>query len=232
MNYNTAAFKQAITKAQEMQPYTWQGLTDEQKTKFKSKGPWELFLNQEVGMRWDASWSVPGYTKDAQFNWDFIGIPGGNQALVADAIVVGKTTKNVAAAYDFAKWLTFSKAAWAKEAEVAKGMNIAPKMPVSIDAASLETYKSFVNKPGIQAALANLDNSLVESLAKVVPGYINARWEGKPGIDIGADKDVNVGFIIGNAISGKFKFEDYAPQLQEFSNKQLSDAVAAMKMAQ
>ncbi len=232
MNYNTAAFKQAITKAQEMQPYTWQGLTDEQKTKFKSKGPWELFLNQEVGMRWDASWSVPGYTKDAQFNWDFIGIPGGNQALVADAIVVGKTTKNIAAAYDFAKWLTFSKAAWAKEAEVAKGMNIAPKMPVSIDAASLETYKGFVNKPGIQAALANLDNSLVESLAKVVPGYINARWEGKPGIDIGADKDVNVGFIIGNAISGKFKFEDYAPQLQEFSNKQLSDAAAAMKMAQ
>lgn len=229
MNYNSAAFKGAIAKATEMLPYTWQGLTDEQKTKFKSKGPWELFINQEVGMRWDASWGLPGIIKDAKFNWDFVGIPGGNQALVADVIVVGKTTRNLEAAYDFARWQTFSKEAWNKEAELAKAMGSAPKMPVSIDADSLARYKEFIgDKPGINAALDNLDKSLVESLAKVVPGYINARWEGKPGIDIGSDKDVNVGYIIGNALSGKFKFEDYSAKLEEFANKQLADAAASM----
>ncbi len=42
-------------------------------------------------------------------------------------------------------------------------------MPVAVDEASLELYKEFVdNKPGVLAALNNLDNSLVESLAKIV----------------------------------------------------------------
>ncbi|MEJ5312723.1 MAG: extracellular solute-binding protein, partial [Anaerolineae bacterium] len=182
----------AVAKAGEMKPHTWQGLTDEQKKNFKSQGPWELFLNQEVGARWDASWNVPNYVQNATFDWDFIGIPGGNQALVLDIIVVSKTTSNLEEAYKFAKWMTFSTEAYAKEAELARAMGSAPKLPVAMDDASLELYKTFVDKPGVIAALQNLDNSLVESLAKIVPGYINARWEGKPGIDIGEDKDVNM----------------------------------------
>lgn len=228
MNYNSAAFKEAVAKTGEMKPYTWQGLSEEQLTNFKSTGPWELFLNQEVGMRWDASWAVPGIVQNATFNWDFVGIPGGNQALVADVIVVGKTTENLEAAYDFAKWQTFSKAAWNKEAELAKAMGSAPKMPVSVDAASLDVYKEFLDKPGILAALANLDDSLVESLAKVVPGYINARWEGKPGIDIGEDLDVNMWFMFNFANEGRYKYEDYSARLEEFANQILADAAAEM----
>ena len=226
MNYNSAAFKAGIAKTAEMKPYTWQGLTDEQKTKFKSQGPWELFLNQESGVRWDASWAAPGYIQNATFDWDFIGIPGGNQALVADVMVISKTTANLQEAYNFAKWMSFSKEAYAKEAELAKAVNSAPKMPVSVDPDSIALYKSFVDKPGLLAALDNLDNSLIESLAKIVPGYINARWEGKPGIDIGDDKDVNMGFMFTNATTGRFKYEDYAAQLETFANKTLAEAAA------
>ena len=68
---------------------------------FKSQGPWELFLNQEVGVRWDASWAVPDMVQNATFNWDFVGIPGGNQALVADVMVVSKTAANLEEAYQF-----------------------------------------------------------------------------------------------------------------------------------
>jgi multiple sugar transport system substrate-binding protein len=226
MNYNSAAFKEAIQKEGEMKPYTWQGLTDEQKTNFKSVGPWELFLNQEVGVRWDASWAVPDMVQKAEFNWDFVGIPGGNQALVSDVIVVSQTAPDIQAAYDFAKWMTFSTEAYAKEAELATAMGSAPKMPVSVDDASIELYTSFVDKPGIRTALDNLNDSLVESLAKVVPGYINARWEGKPGIDIGTDLDVNMGYIFSNATAGTFKYEDYSAQLEEYANGILADARA------
>lgn len=228
MNYNSTAFKDAVTTVGEMQPYTWQGLTEEQLANFNSTGPWELFLNQEVGMRWDASWSVPGYVENATFDWDFIGIPGGNQALVSDVIVVSKTTANLEEAYNFAKWMTFSTEAYAKEAELASAMGSAPKMPVSVDEASLELYKEFVDKPGIHQALDNLDNSLIESLAKIVPGYINARWEGKPGIDVGEDLDVNMGFMFSNANNGRYKFEDYSAQLEEFANQILADAAAEL----
>ncbi|GIV63844.1 MAG: ABC transporter substrate-binding protein [Bellilinea sp.] len=228
MNYNSPAFKAAIEKLIELKPYTWQGLTDEQKANFKSVGPWELFLNQEVGVRWDASWNVPNYVQNATFDWDFIGIPGGNQALVLDIIVVSKTASNLEEAYKFAKWMTFSTEAYAKEAELARAMGSAPKLPVAMDEASLELYQSFVDKPGVNAALQNLDNSLIESLAKIIPGYINARWEGKPGIDIGEDKDVNMWYMFNFAADGRFKYEDYAAKLEEFANKILADARAEL----
>lgn len=228
MNYNSAAFKDALAKTGEMKPYTWQGLTDEQKQNFKSQGPWELFLNQEVGVRWDASWAIPSLVENATFDWDFVGIPGGNQALVSDVMVVSETAADQAAAYDFAKWMSFSKEAYAKEAELAQAAGSAPKLPVSVDDESVALYQSFVDKPGVQAALANLDNSLIESLAKMIPGYINARWEGKPGIDIGDDKDVNMGFMFTAANDGRFKYEDYAAQLETFANKILADARAEL----
>jgi ABC-type glycerol-3-phosphate transport system substrate-binding protein len=230
MNYNSTAFKEAVAKANEMMPYTWQGLSDEQKTKFKSQGPWELFMNQEVGVRWDASWNVPGWVKDATFDWDFVGIPGGNQALVSDVIVVSNTAPDVQAAFDFAKWMTYSNEAYQKEAELSKAAGTAPKLPVSVTPDSIALFKTFVDKPGINAALDNLDNSLIESLAKVIPGYIQARWEGKPGIDIGEDKDVNMGFLLSSALAGKIKFEDYSAQLEEFANKILDDARAELNL--
>ncbi len=228
MNYNSTAFKDAIAAAGEWKQYTWQGLTEEQLPNFTATGPWELFLNQEVGMRWDASWAVPGYVENAAFEWDFIGIPGGNQALVTDVMVVSKTTTNLEAAYDFARWMSFSTAAYAKEAELAAALGSAPKMPVSVDEASLALYTTFVDKPGILTALDNLDNSMVESLAKVVPGYINARWEGKPGIDVGEDLDVNMWFMFNFANDGRYKYEDYSAQLEEFANQILADAAAEL----
>ncbi|HUF39754.1 MAG TPA: ABC transporter substrate-binding protein [Anaerolineales bacterium] len=229
MNYNSQAFKDAVAKAGEMRPYTWQGLTDEQKANFSSVGPWELFLNQEVGVRWDGGWSVPNYVQNATFEWDFIGIPGGTQAMVADVIVVSATTANLEEAYNFARWMSFSTEAYAKEAELAAAMDSAPKMPVSVNDASLALYTGFFDKPGLLAALNNLDVSLLESLAKVVPGYINARWEGKPGIDISEDLDVNLGYMFSNASAGTFKFEDYSAQLEEFANQILDDATAALE---
>lgn len=230
LNYNSAAFKAGITKAGEMKPHTWQGLTDEQKKAFKSQGPWELFLNQEAGVRWDGGWAVPAYAQNATFNWDFIGIPGGNQALVADIIVVSKTAPDLKAAYDFAKWMTFSQAGYAKEAELAKAAKAVPtRMPVSVNAETIDLYMSFVgDKPGLRQALENLDNSLLESLAKIVPGYINARWEGKPGIDIGEDKDVNMWYMFNFANEGRYKYEDYAAKLEEFANKILDEARAEL----
>ena len=95
-------------------------------------------------------------------------------------------------------------------------------------AASIELYKQFVVQPGILATLETLDNSVIESLAKIIPGYINARWEGKPGIDIGEDKDVNMWYMFNFANEGRFKYEDYAAKLEEFANQILTEAQATV----
>ncbi|MBM3152714.1 MAG: extracellular solute-binding protein [Chloroflexi bacterium] len=229
MNYNSDAFKAGVAMAGEMKPHTWQGLSDEQKANFTSQGPWELFLKGESGVRWDGGWSVPGYAT-ATFNWDFLGIPGGNQAIVGDFIVVSQTTANLEEAFAFAKWMTFSRDGYLAEAELAQAAGTVPtRMPVFVDPETIDLYMSFVgDKPGLRAALENLDSSLLESLAKIVPGYVNARWEGKPGIDIGTDLDVNMWYMFNFANDGKFKYEDYAAQLEEFANNILDAARAEL----
>lgn len=230
MNYNSDAFKAAVNAAIEMRPHTWQGLTDEQRTGFASQGPWELFMNQESGAVWEGGWAVPNFAQNATFNWDFVGIPGGNQAMVADILVVSSTAPDVAAAYDFARWMSFSADGFAAEAELAASASAVPtRMPVSVSADSIDLYMSFMgDRPGLRQALENLDNSLVESLAKIVPGYINARWEGKPGIDVGQDLDVNMWYMFNNVAAGSYKYEDFSAQLEEFANGILDEARAGL----
>jgi len=230
MNYNSPAFGNAVNMTIEMLPNTWQGLTEEQRAGFTSQGPWELFVNQESGAVWEGGWALPSYVENATFNWDFMGIPGGNQAIVLDLLVVSTTAADLDAAYDFAKWMSFSSAGYAAEAELATAAALVPtRMPVSVTPESIDLYLSFVGeRAGLRQALENLDGSLVESLAKIVPGYINARWEGRPGIDIGENVDVNLGFIFDNVISGEFKFEDLSAQLETFANGILDEARAAM----
>jgi ABC-type glycerol-3-phosphate transport system substrate-binding protein len=230
MNYNSDSFRNAVNAALEMMPNTWQGLTEDQRSRFTSQGPWELFVNQESGAVWEGGWAIPNFAQNATFNWDFAGIPGGNQAIVLDLLVVSNTASDLDAAYDFARWMSFSPEGYAREAELAVAAELVPtRMPVSITPETIDLYLSIVgDRPGLRQALENLDNSLVESLAKIVPGYINARWEGRPGINIGENMDVSLGFIFDNIASAEFKFEDYAPQLEEFANGILADARAEL----
>lgn len=229
MNYNSAAYKEAMAKASEYIPYSWNGLTEEQKTKFKATGPGELFQNNEVGMRFEYGWSFSWYKENVDFAWDFVGIPGGNQALVFDFIGVGKTTKNLEESYKFAKWMAFASDAYAQRVEIAKTSGYLPNMPVAIDDASLALYLDFYkDQPGIAKALANLDNSMIESVQKSVPGYTNARWEGKPGIVVAGEEVQRIDWFWDPLNFGKFKYEDYSAQLEEFANKVLADAKAGI----
>jgi hypothetical protein len=228
MNYNSDAFRAAVNAAIEQMPNTWQGLTEEQKAGFAAQGPWELFVNGESGAVWEGGWALPSYVENATFNWDFMGIPGGNQAIVADILVVSTTAADLDAAYDFARWMSFSSEGFSAEAELAVAAGGVPtRMPVSITPESIDLYMSFVGeRPGLRQALENLDNSLVESLAKIVPGYINARWEGRPGINVGEEMDVSLGYLFDNIAMGTYKFEDYSAQLEEFANRILDEARA------
>ncbi len=230
MNYNSEAFRAGADLSAQMVPHTWQGLTEEQRATFTSQGPWELFVNQESGAVWEGGWAIPSYAENATFNWDFIGIPGGNQAIVADILVVSAIAPDVAAAYDFARWMSFSSEGYMMEAELATAANVVPtRMPVTITPETIDLYMSFVGeRPGLRAALENLDGSLVESLAKIVPGYINARWEGRPGIDIGENLDVSMGYIFDNVWTDAYKLEDYSAQLEEYANGILDEARAAI----
>jgi ABC-type glycerol-3-phosphate transport system substrate-binding protein len=231
MNYNSEAFRAAVEMAISMVPHSWQGLSEEQRASFASIGPWELFMNQEAGAIWDGGWVAPYFAENATFNWDFLGIPGGGQAVVADIIVVSATAPDLEAAFDFARWMSYSAQGYQTEAELSRASGVVPtRMPVVPDAESIDLYMSFMgDRPGLRTALENIDNSIIESLAKIVPGYINARWEGHPGIDIGENLNVTMSYIFDNVWTGAFKFEDYAAQLEAYANNIMDEARAALE---
>lgn len=91
--------------------------------------------------------------------------------MVTDLLVVSATTADLQAAYDFAKWMSFSSEGYAREAELAQAANSVPtRMPVSVNAVSIDLYMSFVgDRPGLRQALENLDNSLIELLVRSSP---------------------------------------------------------------
>jgi hypothetical protein len=123
----------------------------------------------------------------------------------------------------------FSPEAYAKRVEIANAAGSVPNMPVAVDDASLALYTGFfADQPGIAAALDNLDNSMLESPQKVVPGFVNARWEGKTGIVIDNEEIPRIDWFWDYNNFSKFKFEDYSAQLEEFANKVLADAKAEM----
>jgi multiple sugar transport system substrate-binding protein len=113
--------------------------------------------------------------------------------------------------------MSFSPAAYAKEVELTSAAGSYPKFPVAMDDASLAAYKAIVDKPGITAAIDNLNASITESLVKIVPGYGDARWDGKPGINVGTDQDVNMWYMFNAAVTGTIKYEDYSAQLETFA---------------
>lgn len=230
MRYNAAGFRAAVARLAELKRHSWQGLTETLQTNFRSAGPWDLFINEEVGVRWDGGWAVPSYAQAAAFDWDFMGIPGGNQAMVADILVISATASNLEAAYDFARWMSISREGYRTEAELAQANGVPmSRMPVAVNPETIALYMATVGeRPGLQQALENLDGSLLESLAKIVPGYVEARWEGRPGIDLGAERDVNMWYIFHFAHEAGFQYEDYAPQLEAFASRILAEARSAL----
>ena len=86
----------------------------------------------------------------------------------------------------------------------------------------------YPDQPGIAAAMNNLDNSMLESPQKVVPGFVNARYEGKTGIVIDGTEVPRIDWFWDYANFSKFKFEDYSAQLEDFANKTLADAKAEL----
>ncbi len=52
---------------------------------------------------------VLNYVQNATFEWDFVGIPGGNQAMVMDVMVVSKTTAHMEEARGLTEYTALPK---------------------------------------------------------------------------------------------------------------------------
>lgn len=208
--------------------YSYNDLPQAEKDKLSGDDSGKAFKAGQVAYYYNGTYMNADLQKNADFNFEFIGLPGGRQAVSSDFLGISKSTKNKEAAYEFAKYLSFGKEGFKKRLDLAedKGLELAT-LPLTTNKEMEEKYWEIVTVPGVKETNEKLENAMFEPI-KVVPGYIQARYEASTGLKIGDEENANVGALINAAASGKINYQDYAAQLQELAQKQYDDANKAM----
>jgi multiple sugar transport system substrate-binding protein len=207
---------------------TYDSLTDEQKSNFTGGHPGEVWTAGGIGLVWDGTWALSSFEENLDFEYDFIGIPGGRTVVGNDYMGISKTTKHAEEAYLFTKWMTFGKEGYLKRLEIAvaedKGLN---GLPVTTDEEVLDAYFEIQDLPGLRIAYEKLDNGVIEPF-KFVPGYVQSRWEAPTGVAVEDNPNANITTLLDAAVKGQVKIEDYISQLNDLANQKYQEGKEAI----
>lgn len=228
-NLNSSEYKEGINKAKEVlnNKYSFDSLTQAQKDKLNAKWHGDVWNQGKVAIRYDQTSSTVDFAKQS-FSNRFIGMPGGRTVIVGDYFGVSKSSKNVEAAYEFAKWMSFSKDGIAKRIELGSSDGSFNSLPLTTDTEVLNKYFETFKYEGIKEAYDTIDNAIVEGV-KVVPGYVDARWNAQTGIKVGDKDNATIGEVITGATQGQVKIEDVADQLNKLANDAYTKATQSIK---
>lgn len=209
--------------------YAYEALTEDQQANFNGEDSNEVWYNNGIGIRWDGTWSIGGFEQQADFEWDFIGIPGERNVITHDFFGISSVTEHSEEAYMLAKWLGYGKDGYMKMIEITDAeeeLSISG-VPLNTDQEVLDAYFERVDVPGLQEAYENIDNAVVEPF-KTTPGYAQARWDAPTGVEAGEEANATIGTVINESVSGNLNYENYASQMNELANQKYEEAKAAM----
>ncbi|MEH7613688.1 ABC transporter substrate-binding protein [Gottfriedia acidiceleris] len=209
--------------------YAYEGLNKEQKDKLSGDDIGAAFKAGQIAYFWNGTWMNSDFAKNVDFDWDFVGIPGGRTAMAVDYLGVAKSTKHKKEAYDFAKFMSFGKDGFLKRMDLSiKSGTEINTLPISTDSEVLAKYWDIISVPGVQKAYENLDKAMIDPI-KIVPGYAASRWEATTGIKIGDNDNAKVVDLLKDSVYGSVNYQDYAKQLNDLAQQQYDNAVNAMK---
>lgn len=180
----------------------------------KDKDPWIL---GKIGMVYDGTWALGGNAKNAKFKWDVLPVPadkGQKIPLITDYVGISKSSKHKKEAFEFLKWLTFSKEGWMTRMGQDWPLGTTPLIN------DQEVWDAYLKRPempaGMKEIIKMIPNGIVDPI-KWLPGYeaaLNIYNDGFKQVD-----------------EGKAKFEDIAPDLEKRMNDTYTEAVNKMKEA-
>lgn len=231
VNLNSNEFISGVNFANSLvsNNYVFTALTDDQKANFNGENPNEVWGQGDLGVMWDGTWALNWLGESSDFEWDFVGIPGGRTVIVNDFMGISKSTEHPEEAYLFTKFMTFGKEGFMKRLEIADANDITLNtLPISTDQEILDEFFKRMDVPGILKAYENIDNGVV-NLPKTVPGYIDARWEAPTGVSLGDEiPNATIGQLIDASVRGEVKIEDYISQVNEMANQKLQEGSDAI----
>lgn len=209
--------------------YVYEGLEKEVQESLSGEDIGLAFKAGQIAYYWSGTWMNSDFAKNVDFDWDFVGLPGGRSAIAVDYLGIAKSSKHTEEAYDFAKFMSFGKDGFMKRMELSTDSgNEINTLPISADEEVLENYWDISSVPGIQRAYENLDTAMIDPI-KIIPGYAASRWEAKTGIKISENENATIIDFLKDSVYGNVHYQDYAKQLNELSQQQYDEAVEAMK---
>lgn len=207
--------------------YVYDALPDEVKQQYKAGWWGEVWDQGKIAIRWSGTWDTANFST-LPFKARFIGVPGGRTVLVGDFMIISKTTKYPKEAYEFAKYINFSKEGILKRLEL-DTENRWVSLPINTDKEVLEAYFSKKKLfPGLDEAYENISKAMVEGV-KIIPGYIRSRWTAPTGIKVGDNPNATIGDVIWNSVRGDLNIADYAAQLNELANAEYQKAIETIR---
>ena len=198
--------------------FTWNGLTETQREPFEADNDWLGFRTGEIAFSWDGTWSNENLSEIAEFDWDFISIPGGRPLVTIDITGIAATSNSSYEAYLLAKWMGHGDLGFSRRLQIAGDMGIlVGTLPFTNNSEILNRYWEGMNIPGLIAAYAQLDNALIDG-NKIVPGYAASRWGVHTGLAISHEDNVTANQAIEFSIQGFANFADIAAQVNTVIN--------------
>ena len=174
------------------------------------------FMIGKVAMNYGFSWDFPGYTK-LPFKYNFLPLPrvvGQRIPLVTDYMAMSRTTKHAKAAFEFLRWMTYSKSGWTWRVT----HEAAPSMPLIKDPTVWQDYLKLKFVPsGMKQLLPMIPNGFLDGY-KWLPGYPTVL-------------NTIVGPNYPKFESGTEKPQDLAQNFQQRANQAYVQAEASIKAA-
>ncbi|MBM7097899.1 extracellular solute-binding protein [Bacillus sp. H-16] len=204
--------------------YVYESLTEEQKGNFNGEDGNEVWFQSEMGLRWDGTW-VLSFFDESDFDWDFVGIPGGKAFSVNDFMGISQSTEHPEEAYLFTKYMTFGKEGFLKRLDLVDEKDFTLNtLPITTDQEILDAFFERLDVPGILEAYEDIENG-VANLPKIVPGYTAARWNAPTGVSVGDESNATIGQLIDAAVNGEVNIENYSSQLNDLANQQIQEGI-------
>ncbi|EXX86722.1 hypothetical protein BG53_05600 [Paenibacillus darwinianus] len=207
-NFTSPAFKQATDFVDELMysdKVTYDIYKPEEIQQWFGKDQWPWMLGK-VAMQYDGTWSIGGNAQNAKFKWDIRPVPAGDGGqkipMVTDYVGMSSSSKYKEEAFEFIKWLTFSKEGWMQRLQPEWPLG---SVPLVNDEEVWNLYLGREDMPEGMKEMVKMIPDGFTDLLKWLPGYQTAL-------------DTVFGPTMKDVTERKVKVEDVAADLEKRMN--------------
>ena len=219
--------REAVSIAAELHSlgHTFEGLdTYTQRGTFPSGYGLGAFLDGQMAFFYGGSWLLGRMINQANFEWDFIGTPGGRAVVALEIVGISHTTSYPEEAFKLASWMGHGTNGNLHRLSLAEELGTAiESLPVTQNPYVLAKLMQIIPSYGLQYIYAAMDRVLLDG-QRINPGYMHARFLTPTGVDIPGYAIVGVDHVMRHSIMGNLYYPEHSATLEDIVRRQLEAA--------